>query len=81
MMKNTKFSEMTTEELIKNQKTLKTVNTIFAVVLLMLFALNVYIVLRKGFSAMNVVPIALLPILFLNLNNLKEIKKELDSRR
>ena len=80
-MKNTKFSEMTTEELIKNQKTLKTVNTIFAVVLLMLFALNVYIVLRKGFSAMNVVPIALLPILFLNLNNLKEIKKELDSRR
>lgn len=81
MMKNTKFSEMTTEELIKNQKTLKTVNTIFAVVLLMLFALNVYIVLRKGFSAMNVVPVALLPILFLNLSNLKEIKKELDSRR
>lgn len=80
-MKNTKFSEMTTEELIKNQKTLKTVNTIFAVVLLMLFALNVYIVLRKGFSAMNVVPVALLPILFLNLSNLKEIKKELDSRR
>lgn len=81
MMKNTKFSEMTTEELIKNQKTLKTVNSIFAVVLLMLFALNVYIVLRKGFSAMNVVPVALLPILFLNLSNLKEIKKELDSRR
>ena len=80
-MKNTKFSEMTTEELIKNQKTLKTVNTVFAVVLLMLFALNVYIVLRKGFSAMNVVPVALLPILFLNLSNLKEIKKELDSRR
>ncbi len=80
MMKNTKFSEMTTEELIKNQKTLKTVNSIFAVVLLMLFALNVYIVLRKGFSAMNVVPVALLPILFLNINNLKEIKRELESR-
>jgi len=79
-MKNTKFSEMTTEELIKNQKTLKTVNTIFAVVLLMLFSLNVYIVLRKGFSAMNVVPVALLPILFLNINNLKEIKRELESR-
>lgn len=79
-MKNTKFSEMTTEELIKKQKTLKTVNSIFAVVLLMLFALNVYIVLRKGFSAMNVVPVALLPILFLNINNLKEIKRELESR-
>ncbi|WP_238568013.1 redox-active disulfide protein 2 [Flavobacterium sp. ASV13] len=72
---------MSTEELIKNQKALKTVNTIFGVVLLMLFALNIFIIFMKGFSAMNVVPIALLPILFLNLNNLKEIKKELDSRK
>lgn len=79
-MKNNKFSEMTTEELIKNQKTLKLVNTIFAVVLFMLFALNIFIVFMKGFSAMNVVPIALLPILFLNINNLKEIKRELESR-
>ncbi|WPO80794.1 redox-active disulfide protein 2 [Flavobacterium sp. KACC 22761] len=80
-MKNNKFSEMSTEELIKNHKTLKTVNTIFAVVLIMLFALNIFIVCMKGFSAMNVVPIALLPILFLNANNLKEIKKELESRK
>ncbi|CAM3620029.1 redox-active disulfide protein 2 [Flavobacterium chungbukense] len=72
---------MSTEELIKNQKTLKTVNTIFAVVLFMLFALNIFIVFNKGFSAMNVVPIALLPILFLNISNLKEIKKELESRK
>ncbi|WP_026730661.1 hypothetical protein [Flavobacterium denitrificans] len=80
-MKNTKFNEMSTEELIKNQKTLKTVNTIFAIALCILFALNIFIIYNKGFSAMSVVPIALLPILFLNLNNLKEIKKELETRK
>lgn len=78
MKKN--FNEMTTEELIKTQKSLKTVTYLFGVVLLLLFCLNIFLVVNKGFSASNVIPVALLPIFILNMNTLKEIKKELQSR-
>jgi tellurite resistance protein TehA-like permease len=75
-----KFNEMTSEELIKTQKSLKTVTYLFGVVLLLLFCLNIFLVANKGFNASNVIPIALLPIFILNMNTLKEIKKELQSR-
>ena len=79
-MKTTKFSEMTTEELIKTQKTSKAVTYTFAGILLLLFAVNIFLVIKKGFSANQVVPFALLPILLLNLKTLNDIKKELKSR-
>jgi Flp pilus assembly protein TadB len=79
MKKN--FNEMTSEELVKTQKSLKTVTYLFGVVLLFLFALNIFLVANKGFSASNVIPIALLPIFILNMNTLKEIKKELEARK
>ncbi|BDU24809.1 MULTISPECIES: hypothetical protein [unclassified Flavobacterium] len=79
MKKN--FNEMTSEELVKTQKSLKTVTYLFGVVLLFLFGLNIFLVANKGFSASNVIPIALLPIFILNMNTLKEIKKELEARK
>lgn len=80
-MKKKKFSEMTVEELIKTQKSFKTVTYLFGVVLLLLFGLNIFLVANKGFSASNVIPIALLPIFILNMNTLKEIKRELETRK
>ena len=80
-MKKKKFSEMTVEELIKTQKSFKTVTYLFGVVLLLLFVLNIFLVANKGFSASNVIPIALLPIFILNMNTLKEIKRELETRK
>jgi len=79
MKKN--FSEMSTEELIKTQKSLKIVTYLFGVVLLLLFGLNIYLIANKGFNASNVIPIALLPIFILNMNTLKEMKKELEARK
>jgi Flp pilus assembly protein TadB len=79
MKKN--FKEMTSEELVKTQKSLKTLTYLFGVVLLLLFGLNIFLVANKGFSASNVIPIALLPIFILNMNTLKEIKKELEARK
>lgn len=79
MKKN--FSDMTSEELVKTQKSLKTVTYLFGVVLLLLFGLNIFLIANKGFSASNVIPIALLPIFIMNMNTLKEMKKELESRK
>lgn len=72
---------MNTEDLIKNEKMLKGIAYGFAVLLLFLFGINIFLVVKKGFGPSQIVPIALLPILLLNLNNLKEIKKELKSRK
>jgi tetrahydromethanopterin S-methyltransferase subunit E len=79
-MGNNKFSEMSKEELIKNQKTLTGVAYGLGIVLFLAFVVNIFLVFKKGFSALTVVPIALLPVLILNISNLKEIKKELESR-
>ncbi|BFM43640.1 hypothetical protein CFS9_22810 [Flavobacterium sp. CFS9] len=79
-MKNEKFSKMTTEELLKSQKMSKSATYAFAVILALLFIVNIYLVLKKGFSASQVVPIALLPLLILNFKTLKDIKEELKSR-
>ncbi|MBF4494754.1 MULTISPECIES: hypothetical protein [unclassified Flavobacterium] len=79
-MKDNKFSEVSTEELLKNEKSLKTITYIFAGVLTLLFIINIFLVYNKGFSVSNVIPIALLPILIFNLSTLNEIKKELKSR-
>ncbi|QSW90556.1 MULTISPECIES: redox-active disulfide protein 2 [Flavobacterium] len=76
-----KYSAMTNEELVKNHKTLKTLTYTFGVVLFFSLISNLFIVFIKGFSVANVVPIALLPILILNLKNLKEITKEIESRK
>lgn len=80
-MNNKKFSEMTTEELLNSEKTSKITTYAFAVILLFLFVINIFLVFEKGFGASQVIPIALLPILILNFKTLKEIKKELQSRK
>ena len=79
-MSTKKFTEMSNEELLKSQKTIKTVTSIFAGMLMFLIAINIFLAFKKGFSALNVVPVALLPIFIININTLKEIKKELNSR-
>lgn len=79
-MSTKKYAEMSNEELLKSQKSIKTVTALLAGMLLFLFAINIFLAFKKGISALGAVPIALLPILIININTLKEIKKELNSR-
>jgi hypothetical protein len=80
-MKNNKLNELSNEELLKQEKSLKVITYMLAGMLLVLFITNIILTFKKGFSALFAVPIALLPIVIINLNTLKEIKKVLDSRR
>ena len=79
-MKNEKFANKTTEELIRDEKTLKVITTIFGGMLFVLFIMGIFLSFRQGFTALSVVPIALLPILIININNWNAIKKEIKSR-
>jgi hypothetical protein len=81
-MKNKKISEMSNEELLKNEKNIKLVTSMFGGALFFLFAVTVFLnIVEKKFNVLTAVPIALLPIFIVNINTLKEIKKEKTARR
>jgi len=79
-MNNRKPADLSNEELIRDEKNIKTLTLIFMGVLLVLFASTIFLTFKNGFSAMSVIPIALLPILIMNINNWNALKKEIKSR-
>ncbi|WP_316782541.1 redox-active disulfide protein 2 [Pedobacter frigiditerrae] len=79
-MSKKSLSELSNEELLKNEKTLKTITSMLAGAILLLFIVNIFLAFKKGFSALSAVPIALLPIVIINFNSLKEMKKEIKAR-
>ncbi|MBB2143894.1 redox-active disulfide protein 2 [Pedobacter sp. LMG 31464] len=79
-MSKKSLSELSNEELLKNEKTLKTITAMLAGAILVLFIINIVLAFKKGFSALSAVPIALLPIVIINFSSLKEMKKEIKSR-
>ncbi|MEZ0485777.1 redox-active disulfide protein 2 [Fibrella aquatica] len=84
-MENTKFREMSNEKLLEQKKLTQTVTGALGGMLTLLLAAVVFLTIQQGFNAVNmslgVIPFALMPILFINWNSVKEIQKELDSRK
>jgi hypothetical protein len=79
-MSKKSLSELSNEELLKNEKILKTVTSMLTGAIFLLFIVNIFLAFKKGFSALSAVPIALLPIVIINFNSLKEMKKEIKTR-
>lgn len=79
-MSKKNLSELSNEELLKNEKSLKTITSMLGGAVFLLFIVNIFLAFKKGFSTMGVIPIALLPIVIVNINSLKEMKKEIKSR-
>ena len=75
-METKKFEEMSNEELLKNEKMISAVTYTLVGMLLLLFGLGIFLTFKKGFTALTVVPIALLPIVVINFSNIKKIKAE-----
>lgn len=80
-METKKLTELTNEELLKKNKTTKLVTGMLSGVLLALTVLNlVNIINEKQHWSVLGVPLALTPIVFINYNSIRELKKELKSR-
>lgn len=79
-MKKEDWSSLSTEDLNQKQKSIKSLTTMLIVTLIALFLISLFVSLKKGFTPLLIIPIALLPVVSMNLNNLKSIKKEIDSR-
>ncbi|MFY7910682.1 MAG: hypothetical protein ACOVO2_14045 [Emticicia sp.] len=72
------YNEMTLQELKKQEKTVKTVRSIFIGLSILLIASSIFLITKEGFSTISVVPIIFLPmyvlIHFLSARNLKNIQ-------
>ncbi|MCU0437725.1 MAG: hypothetical protein MUC49_07390 [Raineya sp.] len=76
-----KLSKMTLQELAKQEKALKVATPILAGLLAVMFVLSILLFVRQGFSAFSTMPIAFLPLLIVNIMNLKKVRKEIISRK
>jgi len=71
---------MTGQELIKYETSVKVITVSLGEMLILLLVSGLYITITKGFSALQAIPLALLPIFITNINNLKALKKEKKAR-
>ena len=79
-MEKHRFADTSTDELKKKQKALAAITGIFMGMLLVLVAVNIYSITKKGFTASVIIPLTLMPIALINFKNLKDIKAEIKSR-
>jgi len=81
MKKQPDLSQLSVEELNKRAKMTKTATIMFGVVLLLQFAIGVYLTLKNGFNVLIIIPVAFLPLMIVNLNSLKNINEEIAKRQ
>lgn len=75
------LASLSLEELNKQSKKTKTVAGPLAGILLVEFAIGLYLTIRQGFSIFLVVPFAFFPILIINYQNIKRINEEIARRK
>lgn len=75
-MTEIKLEELSNEELLKREKMVSAVTYTLAGMLLVLFALGLFLTFTKGFTPLTVIPLALMPIVLVNLGSIKKIKAE-----
>jgi mannose/fructose/N-acetylgalactosamine-specific phosphotransferase system component IID len=80
-MKNENLNEISTDDLKKKEKVTRLITSVFIGMLSLLFVLSIYITIKKGFTPLFVVALALFPVVTLNLKNLKNIRDEIESRK
>lgn len=74
------ITELNTEQLIKNKKTIGAATAVLTGLLIVLLTLSIYNWITKGFTGLIIIPFALSPIVFVNFKRIKEIKRELKAR-
>lgn len=75
-----KLSEMSNEELLKWQKTVKAIVYMMFGFVAVLAVLVTILFVKQGFSPISILPVAMLPVAMLNVYNLSNIKKEVTAR-
>lgn len=72
---------MTTEELNRNLKLMRVAIAVISASIGVMIVSAVVSYQQKGFSVFTVLPLMFVPILTMNIANMRKIKAELDSRK
>ncbi|MEM7381314.1 MAG: hypothetical protein AAF361_08980, partial [Bacteroidota bacterium] len=79
--KKEKLEKLSTEELIKRSKQLKTITSLLAGILIVLFGLTAYNTYSEGkFDPLMITALALAAMIPINLKQVKEMKRILEQR-
>ena len=80
-MAQKQISEMTIEELNRNLKLMRVAIAVISASIGVMIVSAVVSYQQKGFSVFTVLPLMFVPILTMNIANMRKIKTELDSRK
>lgn len=80
-MAQKQISEMTTEKLNRNLKLMRVAIAVISASIGVMIVSAVVSYQQKGFSVFTILPLMFLPILMMNIANMRKIKTELQSRK
>lgn len=81
MKKEPELSTLTIEELTKKAKTTKFATGALLGIIIMQFAIGIYLTIQQGFNVFTVIPMAFLPLVIVNYTSLKKINDEIAKRK
>ena len=80
-MQSVNLSELSNEELLKKEKEQKSTRNLFRIIVGLLFVVQIYLVVKNGFTLSIVTPLCFIPLLVIREKNYNDLQKEIQSRK
>lgn len=80
-MKPIELTELSLAELQKRQKTATTMSWLMGIIILIQLASGIYLTMQQGFNVFIILPLVFIPLLIVNIANVKKIKEEIGLRK
>lgn len=80
-MKPIGLKELSLAELHKRQKTATTMSWLMGIIILIQLASGIYLTMQQGFNVFIILPLVFIPLLIVNIANVKKIKEEIALRK
>ena len=80
-MKSVNLSELSNEELLKKENEQKSKRNLFRIVVGLLFVVQIYLIVKNGFTLSIVTPVCFIPLLLIREKNHNDLRKEIQSRK
>ena len=80
-MKSVNLSELNDEELLAKEKQQKSTRNLFRIVVGLLFVIQIYLIVKNGFTLSIVTPLGFIPLLIIMEKNYNDLQKEIQSRK
>lgn len=80
-MKPIGLKELSLAELYKRQKTATTMSWLMGIIIVIQLASGIYLTMQQGFNVFIILPLVFIPLLIVNIANVKKIKEEIGLRK